>query len=539
MSKKVTTEEIKERIISIHNDKYILDKVNYTHNKTNITLICREHGEFDIIVGNLIGNKRGCPKCGIEKSKKSCLSNINDFIKKSNIKHNNKYSYEKSIYINWKTPLIILCNEHGEFIKTPNEHLNGTGCLKCKKIEKEKNLIDKKKLVSDQHISKIQNKKENFIKISENLHMKKYDYSLVEYTAVNKKVKIICKEHGIFEKTPHHHKNGQGCPECSYINKIGNIRKDTKSFILICQKKHSNYYKYDKTIYSGHNKKVIITCPKHGYFEQLPYYHSIGGGCKHCSTGGNGKGGRGNKNSGRHFKYTNDEFIKICNEVHSNKYDYDKCNFEGVKKNIIVICDKHGEFNINSYNHKNGQGCQICSMNDKSMNIEEFLVKTKDIHKERYSYYIDNNIVKSLDKIKIKCEEHGYFTQIASVHLSGSGCNLCITKSRGEISIINFLEEYKIKYIREKTFNTSKRFRFDFYLEDENTCIEYDGKHHFQPIKYFGGIETFEKIKENDKIKNEYCVENKINLIRISYKELKNIHNILKNKLLYDKFETK
>ena len=289
MSKKVTTEEIKERIISIHNDKYILDKVNYIHSKINIILICKEHGEFNILVGNLIGNKRGCYKCGIEKSHKSCLSNINDFIKKSNIRHDNKYSYEKSIYVNWKTKLIILCDEHGEFIKSPNEHLNGIGCLKCKENEKEetkkRNLIDKIRLLSEKNLFKIRSKQEKFIKISENLHKKKYDYSLVTYFTVNKKVKIICRIHGIFEQSPHHHKNGNGCPECSYINSIGNIRKNTESFILVCQKKHSNYYKYDKTVYSGYDKTVIITCTKHGDFEQLPYYHSIGGGCKRCLSG--------------------------------------------------------------------------------------------------------------------------------------------------------------------------------------------------------------------------------------------------------------
>ena len=58
--------------------------------------------------------------------------------------------------------------------------------------------------------------------------------------------------------------------------------------------------------------------------------------------------------------------------------------------------------------------------------------------------------------------------------------------------------------------------RFDFYLPDYNTCIEFDGEQHFKPIKHFGGKERFKQQQKNDQIKNDYCVENNIALIRIS-----------------------
>lgn len=47
----------------------------------------------------------------------------------------------------------------------------------------------------------------------------------------------------------------------------------------------------------------------------------------------------------------------------------------------------------------------------------------------------------------------------------------------------------------------------------------YDGKQHFEAITYFGGIKAFEENLIRDKIKNEYCKNNNIHLIRISYKE--------------------
>lgn len=73
--------------------------------------------------------------------------------------------------------------------------------------------------------------------------------------------------------------------------------------------------------------------------------------------------------------------------------------------------------------------------------------------------------------------------------------------------------------------------RFDFYLPDHNTCIEYDGIQHFKIIEYFGGRSGFMKQKHRDKIKNNYCKENNIKLLRISYNDFNNINNILKNSI--------
>lgn len=63
------------------------------------------------------------------------------------------------------------------------------------------------------------------------------------------------------------------------------------------------------------------------------------------------------------------------------------------------------------------------------------------------------------------------------------------------------------------------------------TCIEFDGKQHFQPMEFFGGVEAFEKIKINDKIKSDYCEDNYIDLIRIRYDQEDDIHQILWNNL--------
>ena len=80
--------------------------------------------------------------------------------------------------------------------------------------------------------------------------------------------------------------------------------------------------------------------------------------------------------------------------------------------------------------------------------------------------------------------------------------------------------------------------RFDFAIfndidkTDLKCLIEYDGKQHFEQIDYFGGENGFLYTQHNDKIKNYYCNDNNIELIRIPYWEYKNIPNILETNLL-------
>lgn len=106
--------------------------------------------------------------------------------------------------------------------------------------------------------------------------------------------------------------------------------------------------------------------------------------------------------------------------------------------------------------------------------------------------------------------------------------------SYGEIIISNFLERNKINYVYDKSLKdciSSSKLRFDFHLPDYNICIEFDGKQHFEPCVIFGGEEEFKKTQIRDRIKNEWCEVNEINLIRLNYKqnesEIQNILNYL------------
>lgn len=68
---------------------------------------------------------------------------------------------------------------------------------------------------------------------------------------------------------------------------------------------------------------------------------------------------------------------------------------------------------------------------------------------------------------------------------------------------------------------------FDFYIKEFNLCIEFDGEQHYRENNYFGGNNIFKETQKRDKIKNKYCKDNDINLLRIPYWELDSVEDIL------------
>lgn len=195
-------------------------------------------------------------------------SNTEEFIKRANLIHDNKYNYSKCIYTNNCTKIIIICKIHGEFQQTPKNHLNKDGCAKCKG-ERNKKLFTKKISV--------------FIDSANKIHNHKYDYSKFNYLNNKTKSIIICKIHGEFQQIPNDHLFGYGCAKCHY-DKLKIIKlKSQDSFIKESNLIHNNKYDYSQLVYINDSSKVKITCPIHGGFEQKANNHLNGAGCPSCA----------------------------------------------------------------------------------------------------------------------------------------------------------------------------------------------------------------------------------------------------------------
>jgi hypothetical protein len=230
--------------------------------------------------------------------------------------------------------------------------------------------------------------------------------------------------------------------------------------------------------------------------------------------------------------------ISIANKIHNNKYDYLGVEYRNGRKYLKLNCQKHGVFTQRYTHHvTDGHGCRSCAYEYKADNATEDLdiriKQFKKIHYDRYDYsLVKKTTIKN--KISIICHKHGVFNQVMEDHLRGRGCPKC-RLSKGEIKISKILEDANIKYISQKKFDdcigNKHKLLFDFYLTDLNICIEYDGMQHFLPVKAWGGLERFEKVKKFDRIKNKFCKLKKIKLIRIPYTKFNKIEEILKREL--------
>ena len=446
------------------------------------------------------------------------LSN-EEFIKRIDKLYDKKYDLSKADveHRDEKGRVCIICPEHGEFWKTPNNILLGHGCPRCAFDKMGKNKTQTT---------------EWFINESKKIHGDKYDYSKVKYIGNRYNVEIICPIHGSFFKQAANHLKGQGCKKCSFEKISKEKQKTTEEFIEQAKQVHGDKYDYSKVEYVNNSTKVCIICPKHGEFWQSPNSHLQGNGCSKC----------GIKKMKKNRTLKNVDFLEKARKVHGHKYDYSKVNYTHSHKKICIICPKHGEFWQKPSSHLEGSGCPKCADN-QPITKEEFIKRSIEKHGNKYDYskseYKNNRI-----KTEIICHEkdengieHGSFFTTPHSHLNGSGCPKCKQNYRLENEVRLLLTRNNIKFEEKKTFDGLKykiALRPDFYLPKENIMIECQGIQHFKPVNFGGANE--EKLKREyelnllrDSIKRKYCEEHNIKLLEYTHCNIKN-RDLIKTK---------
>lgn len=236
------------------------------------------------------------------------------------------------------------------------------------------------------------------------------------------------------------------------------------------------------------------------------------------------------------------EFVHRSILKHKKQYDYSLVNYRGMKTKVQIVCAIHGSFTQTPSAHQYGQGCPSCGQEGrlstrKRKTLPDFIAESNIIHNNKYDYTktIYTNIK---TKVDIVCLEHGQFTQEAKAHLRGQGCPECANKSRasfyesnGERLIVEYLQSNNIQFIRQKTFPECKYkmlLRYDFYLPNKNTLIEFDGEQHYKYFpKFHADMNTFKNMQLRDNVKNKFAHANNISLIRIRWNQTKQIPTIL------------
>lgn len=351
------------------------------------------------------------------------------------------------------------------------------------------------------------------------------------------------------------------CDYCNRSMKISVIeyfrrtKKETKKFACDnkeCQRLRNKEYRYNNSQKESYDQylsncadkgfipmttfdeienarsKVIFICPIHGKIttDLWSAAHS-GCTCKKCTS----------IKSSRNLTLTKEELIKRVNaknnDVLLNPDDYMNCN----EKNLRVQCGSCGSVFVTSLNSvKNGGGrCRDCA--NKSTNINSRITPDEI---ERRVNSVNGNILLNkseaktpTSRLEIMCSCGNIFhTNLRNYeHHPTNRCRRCSRReSSGEFLVRNILLAYNISFDIEHKFSDCKDkglLRFDFYLPDYNVCIEYDGQLHYEARVGRGGDKQLADRQRKDKIKDDYCKNNNIGLLRIPYYKSQNAEDMI------------
>jgi len=300
-------------------------------------------------------------------------------------------------------------------------------------------------------------------------------------------------------------------------------KKTQEQFIRELQEVNSNITVIGQ--YVNSHMPIMCKCNVCNYvFKPRPYNLLRGHGCPNCA---------GLK------KKTHEDFVNQLGDINNHIKVLSKYVNDSIK--VKCQCQTCGAIFENTPNHLlRGVGCTICAHKSIGVNKrkthDDFVKELKEVNQD---VELLTNYIRSSDKIMVRCRLCGkVYAIIANNLLRGNRCS-CSRMSRGERKIQTYLESNNITYAFQHKFNdcrNSKPLPFDFYLPTLNICIEYDGRQHFLPSG-FGSHDkqkiqnNFNAIIINDNIKDNYCVKNKIKLIRIPYTEFDNIERFLENEL--------
>lgn len=231
--------------------------------------------------------------------------------------------------------------------------------------------------------------------------------------------------------------------------------------------------------------------------------------------------------SERRDKIVEDVFdkIKCICDTHGYELVTRPDEYIGNKMKIQFVCKYHGIQTMLLNNFLRGHTCIKCSYElrrDNMRNSQDYVESVinsmngnKLLNKEEY---VQSN-KRNLKVLCGKCGSHVYTVSFSDYYNNKVyQCHSCSSKeTSGEKLIADILTELKIEYIREYKFRDcidKRPLPFDFYLPNYNTVIEFDGPQHYHNVY---GQQSFINTQKHDIIKDQYCSENCINIIRIPY----------------------
>lgn len=283
--------------------------------------------------------------------------------------------------------------------------------------------------------------------------------------------------------------------------------------------------------YSGRTKRTLMKCMIHNVeCIKTPAEIINGKGCYLCGI----------------------EKIRSAQFIHQEEFEklvYDKNphikiigKYTGVKNQIKCYCLKHNNYferlALSLFN--DNCGCDECHK-ELARLVSGF---SEDEYVEiLHSSFPDVDLVGEYitlqDTTDFYCQKCNISWQDKPILVKNRGCPSC-DNNRTENLVGKIFDKYGFKYLRQYSFDDCKdkrKLMFDYYLVDYNIVCEYDGEQHYFPVGFGckNENESYEKFlytQKHDEIKNNYCKDNNISIIRIPYWEKKNMENFLLEELI-------
>lgn len=330
---------------------------------------------------------------------------------------------------------------------------------------------------------------------------------LEEYINARTKIQCKCLLHNvIWSTTPQRLLYGSGC-KCCAREKISNSNKTSEeNYISLLREK----FKDTITLLSNYTKisdRMRFKCNVCGYIWITDAFHLLrSGSCPKCA--------------GRVIDV--DERISLI-ESFGKVTVLEK--FSNMTEKAKVKCNFCGNiFYAYQYMLLKGSGCKKCSDHQNGISHrkshEQFIQEMSIVHPE---LKVLSKYINAITPVECECTICGniWNSSIADSLLQGNGCPQCAL-SNGEKRVYLYMLNHKITYIMQKKFSGllgigGGQLSYDFFIPHYNLLIECQGEQHFEPVKYFGGIEKFKNQQEHDRRKREYAQNNNINLLEIRY----------------------
>jgi len=452
---KLTIEEFILKAQEVHGDRYDYSETEYLGSVTPLKIRCKEHGEFfQLPYVHLRGS--GCQKCisaaRITEGGWALLEKLHE-------RHGDRYDLSKIVYTGVREPVTLGCAEHGDFSLTPMSLLAGNGCPKCGITSRAKKVSERTgwALSTDEAVAKCKA-----------THGQRYDYSKAEFKGRDKKIEIVCRQHGPFWQRVIDHVKGQGCPICGDVSSRRGRTYDNKKFIEKVKPQFKAKYDLTGTNYVKWGVPVTLTCPVHGDFTALPKRLIDGKSdnlCPECQ-----KAAR---------PMTQGEFLAKAESVHGARYDYSAATYKMAHDLVTIRCRIHGDFAQKAYQHLAGHGCIKCNQGIGAVKRVEnaadgFADRASAIHNGRYSY-TKVEYVGVRDPVIVTCPDHGDFLVSPGAHLHGAACRKCAWgNSSAERELSNYLSDIGVPHeLRDRTVIRPKEL--DISVPGCKVAIEYCG----------------------------------------------------------------